>query len=175
MGDTIQSPYSHVSNGLKSPNSVLGTTAFHTVPSPSRTQPVIRSEPLITTCSPGAAVYVMRLRSQVPPFFGSTHSRYSPACTITVSPGIARSAARWIVANGRSFVPGLRSEPDLLTWYSVPVVFMVSVLLLAWAAVFYVGLILVLRRCGRADQVRVLLLRRFIHSFFRMAYWNVFS
>ena len=56
MGDTIQSPYSHVSNGLKSPNSALGTTAFHTVLSPSRTQPVIRSDPLITTRSFSAAM-----------------------------------------------------------------------------------------------------------------------
>jgi hypothetical protein len=37
---------------------------------------------------------------------------YVPSRTMTVSPGLTRSAAFWMVLKGAACVPGLASEPD---------------------------------------------------------------
>src|SRR5687768_4889205 len=60
----------------------------------------------------------MRRSSLSPPRRGWTHSRYSPLCTTTVSPGRARSAARLMVRSGRSSEPSATSDPVVATWNS---------------------------------------------------------
>src|ERR671921_885772 len=60
----------------------------------------------------------MRRRSLSPPRWGCTHSRYSPPCTTTVSPGRAIAAARPIVRNGWSSEPSAESDPVVATWSS---------------------------------------------------------
>src|SRR4051812_4914653 len=58
----------------------------------------------------------MRRWSLSPPRRGTTHSRYSPPWTTTVSPGCATAAARLIVRNGPSSDPAAASEPVVATW-----------------------------------------------------------
>src|SRR4051812_41703669 len=58
----------------------------------------------------------MRRESLRPPCRGFTHSRYSPACTTTVSPAWAMPAARLIVRKGRSAEPSAVSDPLVATW-----------------------------------------------------------
>src|SRR5919112_6126383 len=61
----------------------------------------------------------MRRRSLSPPRNGVTHSRYSPSCTRTVSPGWASRAAALIVRSGASAEPSALFDPVVATWYSV--------------------------------------------------------
>ncbi len=93
-----QSPLNSTSKGLRTENLELGTSVLQTL-SPSWSQFVIGSAPVMTT-SPSPADRYIILWSFVPPLAGLTHSLYTPACTITVSPGIARAAARDIVRKG---------------------------------------------------------------------------
>src|SRR4051794_32730263 len=58
----------------------------------------------------------MRRRSLSPPRRGTTHSRYSPAWTTTVSPGWASAAARLIVRKGLASEPSAASDPVVATW-----------------------------------------------------------
>src|SRR4051794_4828564 len=58
----------------------------------------------------------MRRRSLSPPRGGVTHSRYSPPCTTTVSPGWASAAARLIVRSGAPSEPSAESDPVVATW-----------------------------------------------------------
>src|SRR5687767_1010160 len=61
----------------------------------------------------------MRRPSLSPPRAGVTHSRYSPSWTRTVSPGLARAAARLMVRRGELSEPSPRSEPVVATWCTV--------------------------------------------------------
>jgi len=89
---TTQSPFTVFANGMNSPKTAAGSLTRHTVPS-LISQPVIRSEPLMTTWSPvtarvgGSACVAEAPAGWLDPF------AYSPTCTRTVSPGCA-SAAR---------------------------------------------------------------------------------
>ncbi|MCR6647258.1 MAG: hypothetical protein NVV70_03630 [Cellulomonas sp.] len=116
-----QSPPMRSTYGLRVPNRAFGTWATQTRPSAPGwgCQSVTTSAPEIVTGSkypsgPTAAWYVIGA-SAVPPRGGFTHSRYTPACTATVSPGMAACAARLMVRNGASAEPSARSEPVVAT------------------------------------------------------------